>query len=105
FGATPARMSGYDSENELFPASNQNAPSKTYVSESPCRNITCVNKMAKTCQTPRCFETLDVEKITRDILKYLKDLKAPSAAWTGKAFQKYSGDGVVPAMILLTPKK
>jgi len=77
FGATPARMSGYDSTNPLFPPANQDVWSKTYVSESPCRNITCVNKMAKTCQKVRCYERLDVESIASDIQKHLGTLKAP----------------------------
>jgi heptosyltransferase-2 len=72
FGATPARMSGYDSENPLYPPANQDAPSRTYVSQSPCRNITCVNKMAKTCPTARCFEVLDVDKILWDIRRHFK---------------------------------
>jgi ADP-heptose:LPS heptosyltransferase len=67
FGATNARMSGYDSTDPLFPAAYQDAPSRCYVSESPCRNITCMNKMAKTCKSVRCFEFLDVEKILTDI--------------------------------------
>jgi heptosyltransferase-2/heptosyltransferase-3 len=80
FGATPARMSGYDSENPLFPPAHQDAPSRTYISQSPCRNITCVNKMVKTCDTPRCFEVLDVDKIVRDVQHHLKTLKTPSVA-------------------------
>ena len=76
FGATPARMSGYDSTNPLFPPANQDVLSKTYVSESPCRNITCVNKMAKTCQTVRCFEVLDVAQIAGDVENYLAGLKS-----------------------------
>ncbi len=71
FGATNARMSGYDSTNPLYPAANQDAPSRTYVSESPCRNITCMNKMAKTCEKVRCFEPLDTGKILEDIHHYL----------------------------------
>ncbi len=74
FGATPARMSGYDSTNPLFPPANQDVLSRTYVSESPCRNITCVNKMAKTCQKVRCYETLDVESIVADIKSHLEKL-------------------------------
>lgn len=77
FGATPARMSGYDSTNPLFPPANQDVWSKTYVSESPCRNITCVNKMAKTCQKVRCYEKLDVGIIVGDIQKHLQTLKTP----------------------------
>ncbi len=71
FGATPARMSGYDSVDPLYLPANQDAPSRTYVSESPCRNITCVNKMLKTCGTPRCFESLDVDRIMTDIRDHL----------------------------------
>lgn len=77
FGATPARMSGYDSTNPLFPPANQDVWSKTYVSESPCRNITCVNKMAKTCQKVRCYEKLDVEGIGKDIRQHLQAVKIP----------------------------
>lgn len=80
FGATPARMSGYDSTNPLFPPANQDVWSKTYVSESPCRNITCVNKMAKTCKKVRCYESLDVEAIASDIQNHLKTLKTPVIA-------------------------
>jgi hypothetical protein len=60
----------------LFPPANQDVLSRTYVSQSPCRNITCVNKMAKTCQKVRCFEVLDVDSIYRDVDLYLKNLKA-----------------------------
>lgn len=76
FGATPARVSGYDSTNPLFQPANQDAPSRTYISESPCRNVTCVNKMAKTCGTVRCFEVLDVERIVRDIQTRFEALKS-----------------------------
>jgi ADP-heptose:LPS heptosyltransferase len=72
FGATNARMSGYDSTDPLFPPADQDVPSRCYASESPCRNITCMNKMSKTCKTVRCFEFLDVEKILADIRAYLK---------------------------------
>jgi ADP-heptose:LPS heptosyltransferase len=80
FGATPARMSGYDSTDPLYPPANQDAPSRTYVSESPCRNITCVNKMAKTCRKIRCFEVLDVGRIALDIENHLREWAAPVPA-------------------------
>jgi ADP-heptose:LPS heptosyltransferase len=63
FGATPARMSGYDSTLPGFLPANQDAPSHTYVAGSPCRNITCLNKLYKTCQTVRCFEVTDIDAI------------------------------------------
>jgi ADP-heptose:LPS heptosyltransferase len=74
FGATNARMSGYDSTDPLFPPADQDCHSRCYVSESRCRNITCMNKMAKTCKTVRCFEFLDTEKILADISAHLKSL-------------------------------
>lgn len=78
FGATNARMSGYDSTNPLFPAADQDAPSRCYVSQSPCRNITCMNKMAKTCKKVRCFEALDVRRIVGDIRKHLETIQPAS---------------------------
>lgn len=74
FGATPPRLSGYDSTNPLYFGANQDVLSKTYVSESPCRNITCVNKMAKTCKNVRCYEFLDTDMIASDIQSYLGGL-------------------------------
>jgi heptosyltransferase II len=74
FGATPPRLSGYDSTNPLYFGANQDVLSKTYVSESPCRNITCVNKMAKTCKNVRCYEFLNTDVITSDIQAYLSGL-------------------------------
>ncbi len=89
FGATPARMSGYDSADPLFPPAHQDAPSRTYVSESPCRNITCVNKMAKTCKDVRCFEVLNVEEMAKDIQQYLKTLRNRRPTGTIAAFSKF----------------
>ncbi len=72
FGATPPRLSGYDSVDPLYLPANQDVLSRTYVSESPCRNITCVNKMAKTCKNIRCYETLNTDRILTDIKAFLK---------------------------------
>ena len=58
FGATPARMSGYDSSQPGFLPAWQDAPSMAFESHPPCRNITCLNKLHKTCHTVRCFEGL-----------------------------------------------
>jgi ADP-heptose:LPS heptosyltransferase len=76
FGATPSRMSGYDSVDPLYLPADQDAPSRTYVSGSPCRNITCVNKLVKTCKTVRCFEALDIESIMTDIRVHLRNRTA-----------------------------
>jgi ADP-heptose:LPS heptosyltransferase len=70
FGATNPRMSAYDSTDPLFPAANQDAPSRTYLSESPCRNISCMNKLAKTCKKVRCFASLNTGRIIADIKAY-----------------------------------
>jgi ADP-heptose:LPS heptosyltransferase len=67
FGATPARMSGYASGQPGFLPSCQDAPSFIHVSDSPCRNITCLNKMFKTCRVPRCFASLDLDAILEDV--------------------------------------
>lgn len=76
FGATPSKMSGYDSVDPLYFPANQDVLSRTFVSESPCRNITCVNKMAKTCQKVLCYDSLDVNGIVAEIADYLEKMKA-----------------------------
>jgi ADP-heptose:LPS heptosyltransferase len=79
FGSTPARIYGYDSElPDFFPA-NQEAPSHVYISQSPCRNITCINKKAKTCKTVRCFQFIDTEEIVSDIRSYSNIVKNGSS--------------------------
>ena len=71
FGSTPARMYGFDSETPGFFAANQDAPSRTFVGKSPCRNITCINKLAKTCSAVRCFQELDADEIITEAANYL----------------------------------
>ena len=72
FGATPPRMSGYDSFQEGYLPSNQDAPAWCYLAGSPCRNITCLNKMFKTCGKVRCFEHMDLEGLGTLISSYLR---------------------------------
>lgn len=72
FGATPARIYGYDSLAAGFMPANQDAPARTYIAESPCRNITCINKRAKICKQVRCFQRVPVERIGEDVGYYLK---------------------------------
>ena len=72
FGATPSKIYGYDSSKEGYFPANQNAPSRTFVAESPCRNITCINKMAKTCKEVRCFDSLDIYEINGMVNSILK---------------------------------
>ncbi|MHB1687710.1 MAG: glycosyltransferase family 9 protein [Ignavibacteriaceae bacterium] len=72
FGSTPARMYGFDSKTPGFFAANQDAPSRAFIAESPCRNITCINKLAKTCSEVRCFQSLDIDEIISESAKHLE---------------------------------
>jgi hypothetical protein len=74
FGATTPRMSGYDSFQPGYLPANQDAPSWCYQAGSPCRNITCLNKMFKTCKTVRCFEHVDVAGLSTLIAGHLNGL-------------------------------
>lgn len=85
FGATPARMSGYDSFQPGYLPANQDAPSWCYVAKSPCRNITCLNKMYKTCPKVRCFEEVDIAGMTDRIREYLDLLATQKALGHGAA--------------------
>ncbi|MBI1860706.1 MAG: glycosyltransferase family 9 protein [Deltaproteobacteria bacterium] len=71
FGCTPARMSGYDSFQPGYLPPNQDAPAWSVVSESVCRNITCLNKLYKDCRTVRCFDRVDFEGVIPLILRFL----------------------------------
>ncbi len=71
FGATPARMYGYDSERVGFFPSNQKAQSRVFISKSICRNMTCINKRAKTCKEIHCFDGLDTREILDGITENL----------------------------------
>jgi ADP-heptose:LPS heptosyltransferase len=85
FGASSARIYGYDSNRPGFFPANQEAPSYVYIAKSPCRNITCINKMAKTCKTVRCFDSLDTEKIVLDISSYLSSVGRTPLSHVGKS--------------------
>jgi Glycosyltransferase family 9 (heptosyltransferase) len=74
FGATTPRMSGYDSFQPGFLASNQDAPSWCYQAGSRCRNITCLNKMFKTCKNVLCFEQVDVNGLATLVASYVNRL-------------------------------
>jgi hypothetical protein len=80
FGATMPRMSGYDSRQPGYLPANQDAPSWCYLAESPCRNITCMNKMFKTCSSIRCFDRVDVAGLAALVASHLRGLggTAPS---------------------------
>lgn len=80
FGATTPRMSGYDSFHEGYLDSNQDAPSWCYQAGSPCRNISCLNKMFKTCRSVRCFEHVDVNALADQVMSYHDERFGPAPA-------------------------
>ncbi len=86
FGATPARMSGYDSFQPGYLPANQDAPSWSYTAGSPCRNISCLNKMYKTCPTVRCFEEVDMDGLVHRVSNYLESLAHQVPAQRESAF-------------------
>lgn len=71
FGATDARIYGYDSTSEKYLDTSQSAPSKVFEASPPCKNLTCIDKVSKTCVEPKCFEGLDPEPIIAYIRDYL----------------------------------
>ncbi len=72
FGATPPRMSGYDSLQAGFLPAWQDAPSRAFVSHAPCLNITCLNKLHKSCRYLRCFEGAAPLSMADTALEYLE---------------------------------
>ncbi len=75
FGASDARMYGYDSRAPGYLPAFQHAPSKVFVAPSPCRNITCIDKLHKTCAVVRCFSGLAAEPISQYAIARLHSLE------------------------------
>ncbi len=71
FGATSARIYGYDSFSEEYLAACQEAPSKIFEGNPPCKNLTCLDKLFINCRKVRCFEPLRAEEVIEYILDYL----------------------------------
>lgn len=80
FGATLPRMSGYDSSRPGFLHSSQDAPSWCFHERAPCHNITCLNKLYKTCRAVRCFERLDLDAVARVAVAHIANVAARPAA-------------------------
>lgn len=78
FGATDSRMYGYDSELPDHLPAKQNAPSRVFVAKNLCRNISCINKLGKTCSVIRCFDNLQAEEISNYVISYMKSLRYPT---------------------------
>ena len=64
----------YDSEKFGHSAANQMVSSKVFNGDSPCRNITCINRLAKTCKVVRCFLGLNGGYMSSYIISYFKNL-------------------------------
>ncbi len=75
FGSTPPRIYGYDSELKNYMPANQDAPSKIFIAKTACRNISCINKMAKACKEIRCFNSLSPNEIVSEANLYLESIK------------------------------
>ena len=97
FGGTPPKMYGYDSNSPGFFAANQDAPSKVFIASSKCRNITCINKMAKTCSEVRCFQGLQPEEIVfaaaKQITSTVRSLRADNWAFINNGISSYKKIG------------
>ena len=71
FGATSGKIYGYDSFFDKYFPSAQDAPSKVFESSPPCKNLTCIDKIFKTCQEVRCFEGLNPDDVVGYVRKYI----------------------------------
>ena len=84
FGATPARMSGYDSSKPGFLPAWQDAPSAAFLSYAPCQNITCLNKLHKTCRIPRCFEGCSPLSVADAVLARIGEITSFGTSHPGR---------------------
>jgi len=80
FGATLPRMSGYDAFQPGYLPANQDAPSWCFHAPSRCHNVSCLNKLYKTCGVVRCFERLDVAAVADVVVSHLAARVAPAPA-------------------------
>ena len=71
FGATSAKIYGYDSYLPGYAASAQSAPSKIFEGAPSCKNLTCINKIFKRCPKVRCFEGVEPDEIVDYVRDYL----------------------------------
>jgi ADP-heptose:LPS heptosyltransferase len=71
FGATSAKIYGYDSFSDEYLSASQDAPSKTFEGFPHCKNLTCIDKIFKKCPEVNCFEGIDTEEVIEYIQNYL----------------------------------
>lgn len=75
FGGTDSRIYGYDTDKHGHFAAYQNAPSKVFNGNAVCRNISCLNKLGKSCKNVKCFDCLNPDEIAEYIISYFNHLQ------------------------------
>jgi hypothetical protein len=83
FGASESRMYGYDSIQFGHSPANQDVPSKSFVGAAPCRTITCINRLVKTCREIKCFQGLESKVISEYIISYFHNLNCSASPDNG----------------------
>jgi heptosyltransferase-2 len=71
FGATSAKIYGYDSFSDEYLSASQAAPSKVFEAFPACKNLTCIDKIFKKCPEVRCFDGLEPEPVIDYVQNYL----------------------------------
>ena len=72
YGASDARIYGYDSFKPGYEPANQAAPAKAFEAAGECKDITCtIQRVVKTCQKHRCFERLNPRSVADYVANYL----------------------------------
>ena len=71
FGATSAKIYGYDSFSDEYLSASQAAPSKAFEAYPACKNLTCIDKIFKKCPEVRCFDGLEPEQVIDYVKNYL----------------------------------
>ena len=71
FGATSAKIYGYDSFSDEYLSASQDAPSKTFEGFPHCKNLTCLDKIFKKCPEVKCFQGIDTEEVIEYVQNYL----------------------------------
>jgi hypothetical protein len=75
FGSGDSNIYGYDSQKRGHLGTAQQAPSRSFIAQAPCRNITCANKWGKSCKEVRCFSGLQAYEIADYVLGYIGSLR------------------------------
>jgi ADP-heptose:LPS heptosyltransferase len=71
FGATSAKIYGYDSARPGYMPSAQDAPARVFTGSPECKDLTCIDKVYKRCPQVLCFEGLKAEPVVNYVGNYL----------------------------------